>query len=91
MPSKRQTDLTLGNLLPLGDDSPVREARGVLGFISVTGHVPVTHHLGSLPTSWRLRVFQRWAATFEMSFAGGRQVLWSPPFSLSSGVRGQSH
>lgn len=80
-----QTDLNLGDPHPLGDDSPVPVVSSVRGFDGIAGHVPVTHQLGSLPTSWRLRGSQSWAATFEMGFARGRQVLWSPLLPVLGG------
>lgn len=85
MLAERQTDLNLGNPQPLGDAGPLCEAGGVLGFNGIAGHVPVTHRLGSRPTSRRLRDSQGCAATFEVGFAGEGRSSGPPLLPIPRG------
>lgn len=73
MPSQRQTELNRGNPHALGDGSPVREAGACWALLARS----VTHQLGSLPASRRLRGCQSWV--------GGQRVLWPPVFPVRGG------
>lgn len=81
MPSRRQTDLNRSIPHPLGDDSPVREARGVLGFTGTFCHPPVgiSSRIPEAPVFPELgwRTTSPLAPVLLVAVTGvGRSVLW---------------